>query len=240
MEVIIGLGVGAAVLYLWGWQRAKYVRWFFQRRKRAEAFERGMREARESLAGACPYRKPTPADRELVALLPELRELVACGFEPIGELVLQPPGKPAKLAVGCYLDAAHTTYAMTWTAGAVRLGSYAADKIFATGQRPHVVLAEPPFIDRALLGEKLSIADLVAGHRKRVGDHALARIADLDDLLARLIENHDRAVAWRAAQAPEELLDADLKCVLGGAYARYGKAWARRLRGKLPEARLMS
>lgn len=239
MEIIVGLGVGAIVLYLWGWQRFKYVRWHLQRHKRAEAFERSLRDAREAIGGACPYRKPSASDSELLSLLPDDRELVACGFKPVGELVLQHAGKPPRLALRCYLDAAGTTYAMRASQGILRFASYASERVFATGQRPHVVLAEPPFVARQMLDAKLSVAEVVAAHRKLVGDQALLRIENLDDLLAQLSANHEKVVAWRASVPPDELLDLDLKCVLGDAYPRAGKIWARKLRDKLPEARVL-
>lgn len=240
MEIIVGLGVGAIVLYLWGWQRFRYVRWHMQRHKRAEEFERSLREAREALAGGCPYRKPAASDSELLSRLPDDRDLVACGFHAVGELVFQYTGKPAHTAMRCYLDAANTTYAMRMVSGIVRLASYASDRVFATGQRPHAVLAEPPFVARQMLDAKLSVAEVVAAHRKLAGDQPLLRIESLDDLLAHLVANHDKIVAWRASVAPDELLDLDLKCVLGDAYPRAGKIWARKLRDKLPEARLRS
>ncbi len=243
VEVIIGLGVGAAVLYLWGWQRVKYVGWFLQRHKRAEAFERAMREAREDINGPCPYRLPSAEDRELLARLPDDRELVAAGFTPLGELVVQYADKPAGAAARAYVDAAGTTLAMWMVTrkspvGIPRLASYAGDRIFSTGRLPYGALAEPPFVTRQMLDAKQSIADMAARHRTLAGDQPLDRIASLDELLARLATNHDRIVAWRAAQAPDELLDLDLKSALGDAYARHGKPWARRLRGKLPEATL--
>ena len=100
-------------------------------------------------------------------------------------------------------------------------------------------LAEPPFVRRQTLAADVPHAQLVAEHRAFVGDNAtLHSIATPVELIAELLRMRSRIVEWRNAQPPDELLDADLRNVLGDVYERSGKIWARRLRDRLPEATL--
>lgn len=247
IEAIIGGAVGAYTLYRWGWQAPRYVRAYVKRKRRADEFERRLREVREDAGRGCPYRVPRDGDRELLDLLHAAEgvggELAACDFRVLGDLVVQLEGRPASGAVRAFVDRAGTTCALVLmmrerATPILRLGSWAGDRTFVTGRMPDASLAQPPSIHRAVVDAKLPHADMVARHRALAGDAPLRAIASRDELLAELVVHYDAIARWRASQSPDELLDADLRCVLGAAYARSGKAWARRLRGKLPEATL--
>lgn len=233
-------------MYVWGWRRLRYVQWYVKRKQRADAFERALREAREAIDSGCAYRVPGDGDRELLELLtaaaPVCDELAACDFRVLCELIVQHAGKPAIGAARALVDRAGTTVALVvvWrrtTRFVVRLVSWAGERAFLTARKPDASLAQPPSVERTVIDAK-TIAELVERHRAITGDAPARAIASGDELLAQLVAQFETIARWRAAQPPDELLDADLACVLGDAYARSGKAWARRLRGKLPEATL--
>jgi hypothetical protein len=243
-EVIIGAAVGATALYLWGWRRFKYVRAYWRNHKRAEEFERALREAREDYA-ALAYRAATDADGELRVLLAasdgDCRALEASSFTALGEIVMQPADKPATAIMRAFVDQAGTTSAIVGvtrkTANTVlTFISYVGDDVFMTRRGTGGMLAEPPTMHRQNLTDDLLL--LIDRHRTFAPlDNAL-RLATRDELLSQHAKTRASIVRWRDAQAPDELLDADLRCVLGDLYPKVGKAWARRLRGKLPEATL--
>jgi hypothetical protein len=243
-EVIIGAAVGATALYLWGWHRFKYVRAYWRNHKRAEEFERALREAREDYA-ALAYRAATDADGELVALLSAIdadcRALEASGFTALGDIVVQPADKPATGAVRAFVDKAGTTCAIVGVTRktaepALAFSSYVGDEVFSTRRGSGRMLAEPATMHRQNFAE--DVPQLLARHRTFAPLEGSSSIASLDKLLFELAKVRASIVRWRDAQAPDELLDADLRCVLGDLYPKVGKAWARRLRGKLPEATL--
>ena len=246
VEVIIAAAAGAA-LYLWAWRPARYVVRNVQRKRRSDAFERALRAAREDVAGGCPYRLAGEGDRELLDLLRVaeglVAELAACDFRELCDLVVQAPGKEAASAARALVDAAGTSCALVLVTRktqmvVLRLMSWAGDRAFVTARKPDASLALPPSVQRTVVDAKLPCAELVGGHRALAGDASLRAVATGEELLAALTAHYEAIVRWRAAQPPDELLDADLQCVLGKAYATSGKAWARRLRGKLPEATL--
>ena len=250
LEAIIGAAVGAYTLYRWGWQAPRYVRAYVKRKRRADEFERRFREAREATVSGCPYRVPGEGDRELLDVLRAAEgpcgELAASDFRVLGDLVVQYASKPAIGAVRALVDRAGTTCALVFVTrkssgvawAFTRLVSWGGDRAIITARRPDVSLAQPASVQRTVVDSRLPCADMIDRHRALAGDAPLRAVASRDELLAELAAHYDAIARWRAAQPPDELLDADLRCVLGAAYARSGKAWARRLRGKLPEAKL--
>ncbi len=245
-EVIVGGAVGAVTLYLWGWRRFKYVRARWQHHQRADEFERALREAREDMTGDNPFRAPGDADGELVALLVasagDQRALVEHGFKPLGDMVVQIAERPATAALRAFVDEAGTTCAVVGVTrrapeiATLTFSSYAGDEVFATRRGKQRSLAEPPTMHRQALD--LPPDQLLARHRTFARLDGAARIATRDELIAQLAKARANAARWRDVQPPDELLDADLRAVLGDLYPKVGKAWARRLRGKLPQATL--
>lgn len=248
VEILLGGAVGAFIIYRAA-RRILYVPARLRHSQRVAKFEQALREAREDAGGPFPYRAATDADAELVALLhvtePDERAFAACGFTKLGELVLEPAGRPPRLVARTMVDEARTTVAVVTvsreqpTKPFVRITSYRDGEVYSTSRTPHGQLAEPQAVHRQRLGANLSIADLVASHRTFAGDRSFTRVASVDDHLAQLAKAHAMIVRWRDAQPPDDLLDADLRAVLGEElYRKVGKVWARRLRGKLPQATL--
>jgi len=249
-EVIIGGLVSAGIAYVWGWRRIRYLAAHWRAQTRRDEFERTFREVRETLTGESPFRAATADDAALVALLdaakPDEDALAACGFTLLGDIVVQSTARPPSEVMRAFVDADHTTCAVLVATRkrpeVVRLllQSYGDGATFATTRGPQASFAAPPFAHRNVLAADLPHAQLVAGHRAfaHAGDAAksFVRIATRDDLLAAQVTARASIARWRLAQPPDELLDADLRAMLGEHYAKLGKIWARRMRDPLPEA----
>jgi hypothetical protein len=114
----------------------------------------------------------------------------------------------------------------------VSLNSSAGEDVFATTRALNTArLADPPFLHRLVLPPELSLAELIRRHAAFRVD-AADRIATLADLE----RTSSRTLAWRNAEPPDALLDADLRALLGANYDRIGKLWAHKLRDELPRA----
>ena len=242
LGVLVGAAVGAGTIYVWGWRRYKYLRAHFRNERQKATFERALHDARELAAGDPPYRAATDDDRELTAGLgaSDVDALIALGFTALGDLAVQRPGRPVDWIMRAFVDRAATTCAFLAVGrpDPVQLAfcSYAAGEVFTTVRGTSPRLADPPFTHRKATAKELPLATIIAEHRASAKLDDAARIASRDMLLAELARSHVRVRNWRAAQPPDELLDADLKNVLGEHYARLGKVWARRMRAELPQA----
>jgi hypothetical protein len=119
------------------------------------------------------------------------------------------------------------------------VGSYRADERFASWRGPGD-FALPPNVHVQQLGPDATTTEVVRRHRDfartQQPEHGLVHLASLDDVVAQFTAWDENLFAWRAAQPPDELLDADLRAVLGDRYERVGKRLARRLRDDLPQA----
>ena len=51
-----------------------------------------------------------------------------------------------------------------------------------------------------------------------------------------LRRNHAMFTRWRESMSPDDLLEADLRTVLGTSYSIHGARWKRRLALRLPQA----
>lgn len=244
MEALVGIAVGAAVFYVWIWRRFRGVGAWWKRAEQMKKLEQALRDARDSAEGPSPYRIATASDGELLALLriadSHREALEAFGFRALGELIVERRGEAVMvsrmLASGDGLTLAGLSVTVkNPTRVYVALSSYTGERQHGTTRGEVQSLARPPFVTITSLGLDTPIAKLVAGHQAPQDARVIATI---DDVVARLVELRERTVAWRAAQPPDELLEADLRALLGKAYDRGGKLWAEKLRDKLPEARL--
>jgi hypothetical protein len=236
MELLVGLAVGAGVFYVWIWRRWRFIGAYRNR----QAFERAVREARESASGPSPYRIATnePLLDELRRAESHQSELVALGYRVLGDIVMLKDGA-AVMATRMFVSADGATVGgLSVTAKSARgvlvaVSSYTGEKQISTRRGQVPSLAVPPFVQITSLPPATPIRELVAAH------HAPAdarRVETLEDMLARLAELRERTLAWRASLSPDELLDADLRGLLGKQYETTGKLWAARLRDKLPQA----
>jgi hypothetical protein len=247
LELVVGSAVGAGVLYMWGWRRLKYVAGSVRRHKRASEFEQLLRAGREDLAVANPYRAATADDTSLVTKLaiaqPHHESLVACGFSALGDVIVIGTDRLETAVLRTLVDHDGTTSALIVvglkdpSVAILQLSSFGDDATWSTRIGNHVSLAAAPTVNRQTLPATLPHSELVAKHQA-FARGSLIRIQTRDDLLVQLNKSRADAIRWRSAQAPDELLDADLRVVLGDAYPRFGKVWMRRLRGRLPQATL--
>ncbi|MBV8763012.1 MAG: hypothetical protein JO257_37345 [Deltaproteobacteria bacterium] len=245
MEALVGIAVGAAVFYVWIWSRFRGVGAWWKRAEQMKRFEQALRDAREAAEGPSPYRVArAETDGELLALLriadSHREALESSGFRSLGDLVVERRGEALMVSRMLVSHDGVTLAAISVTRKNptrvfVALSSYTGERQHATTRGEVPSLARPPFVSITNLPPDTSIEKLVAAHVAPEG----ARVtASIDDVLARLAELRERTVTWRASQSPDELLDADLRALLGKAYDKGGKMWAAKLRGKLPEARL--
>jgi len=110
---------------------------------------------------------------------------------------------------------------------------------FVTTSRgtPELGLARPPTTHRQFLPWSDGIAKAIEQHRSFV-DHvggagaALRRTPTLDDVVALLGRQRAHIAAWRAAQARDALLEADVRNVLRERYAELGPQLIDCLRGR--------
>ena len=241
MEALVGILVGAAALYLWGWRRFRFIGAYWKRHEQMKKFEQALRDARAGADGPNPFRIATAADaphvERLAVLVSQQAALAEAGFRVLGDLIMERDGK-AFMISRVHVSGEGTTLA-TLSASLltvrtyVGLGSYDGDSHVSTVRGEVPSLARPPFVTVTSLPQDASIAKLVAAHQPMPGARV---VTSLDDVLARLAEVRTRTQAWRAAQPPDELLDADLRALLGKAYENGAKRWAARLRDKLPQA----
>ena len=236
MELLVGLAVGAGVFYVWIWRRWRFIGAYRSR----QAFERAVREAREGAAGPSPYRiaNGEPILEQLGVAESHEAELVAHGYRKLGDLVMLRDGA-AVMATRLFVSAdARTVGGLSVAAKSasrvlVAVSSYTGEQQIST-RRGHVPsLAVPPFMQITSLPPATPIRELVAAHHAPTDARP---VTSLDDALARLVELRERTLAWRASLPPDELLDLDLRGLLGKQYDTSGKLWAARLRDKLPQA----
>jgi hypothetical protein len=219
-------------------------------RKRMAALEDKIREIRAVLASDFPYRLPARADADLVALLApiDMSSAAQDGMTPLGDLILEAPGRHPMSIMRAFTDAGTTVlyvsaYPQQPNKLYLLLESYARDAEYIT----HVgipVRARAPFSHHQTVSRDLPLHEILVRHRSfAVASHiatrgALARITSLDDLVRELRANHAMFVRWRETLSPEDLLEVDLKTVLGEQYRIHGPGWKRRLALRLPAATL--
>lgn len=235
-----GVSIAAAAgLYTW---------W---RRKRQATAISWLREVRALATRPPSYRRPGPDDAWLVELTRffalDQHELEQLGFRVLGDLIVERPGVADPWVLRGLIDAAGTTCACMRVGTRARVGfvlqleSFGADRHVLTargiGRNP---LAMPAWLRVQVVDPLAGLDQLWARHRMALrggpGERDLQRIATLDELAAALTAGQARYAAWRTEQDPEQLLEEDLRGLLGADYQRHRGAWSRRLTA-LPTAR---
>jgi hypothetical protein len=242
MEALVGVVLSGFALFFY----VRQTRGVWRRHKQLERFEQALRRARENASGPNPWRLPGDADRELVALLDaaesDARALEMHGFRSLGDVIGQMPSQSPTLAMRIFLkDVVVAGIMLSRTAPQtlrVSLSSYGAEQQFTTSRGGDGrSLAMPPWLHVKRLESGTSIADLLQEHTAFLPVD-LRVLATLDDVLANIANQRERIQRWRDTQPPDELLEADLRGLLGAHYAKAGRYWSRKLRGKLPDAML--
>ncbi len=241
MEVLVSLVMGAFGVWV-GWRRLKFVGAYWKRHQQVKHFEQALRDARAAADGPNPYRHVTAADAQHVErlglLVSQEGALVELGFRVLGDLIAERDGKPFLISRVLVSADGKTTAGLNASllvAGRTYVGltSYDGEQHVSTVRGEVPSLARPPFVVVTNVPQDASIAKLVAAHQAMPEARA---VSSIDEAMARIDELRARTQAWRATQPPDELLDADLRMLLGKGYAHGGKRWAARLRSKLPQA----
>jgi hypothetical protein len=210
----------------------------YRRRRGLARLEARLRALRAAASRPIEHRAPEPGD-SVPAQLAELSDqLRALGATELGDVV----ETEGDNLMRWFADADSTTFGWGGVSGGLFVAflmSHAGERWTLTRFLPRRVaaLAQPPYIDRAEhVGGR--IADAFATHRARVPGGAIA-VRTLDEGLRELADLRARTLAWREAQPPDQLLEDDLRAVLGIHFARLGPIMARRLGVRLPEARAL-
>jgi hypothetical protein len=243
---IVSAAVGLGVIYVWS-RRLRGVHAHWRYRNSAEHFEREFHRARERRADRR-YRVATATDDTVRARRHEANRdaeaLVAAGFREIGDIVTYYLGEAPTVWMRAFVDAEATTCAIVSVGedhqGAWPwLASFRGDDRIVTLRGSAVGLARPPSSRFDRKPTTATIDELLRSHRASIhaddGNH-WQRIDTRDELIARLHRDDELATAWRDAQPPDDLLDADLRALLDTRYEQHGAAWANRLRAEPPRA----
>lgn len=199
-----------------------------------------IRELRDHAMQPLTYRPASSPELgdELAAVT---RDAEAAGFSILGDYLEESPVRETSMAMRWFVDARGTTFG--WMAPfevsgtreiVIVLMSHELAAQTITTRAPRAsALSRPPFVQVHHVALDMPFADVVARHRE---------LADLDDTtrgfvpvrtfeqLAHELERmRGKVIAWREQQAKDELLDADLRSLLGAQYTRLGRAMRRRL-----------
>lgn len=184
-----------------------------------------------------PVGSPALAD-ELDAIT---REAEKAGFTMFGDYVEESPVREAGMPMRWFVDARGTTFG--WMAPfdvagkreiVIVLMSHELASQTITSRAPKAsALSRPPFVQVQHVPLGTSFTETVARHRELAqldddtrGFVPVKTFAQLSHELERM---RGKVIGWREAQHADELLDADLRSLLGAQYARLGKAMRRRL-----------
>lgn len=169
------------------------------------------------------------------------REAEALGFTVIGDYAERSATVEGPRPQRWIADASGTTFgylAPFAVDGAqhiiVVLMSHELDRQTITSrQPPSSSLARPPFVDTQRVPVATSLTETIAKHRKRIagGDEERAFIPakTFAQIEAELDRMRGKVTAWRRSQPVDELLEADLKALLGPQYAKLNGPLRRRL-----------
>lgn len=189
------------------------------------------------------YREVTSADRHLIERIPDkLSEQVAQHADLLGDVILQLADRIA--AVRVFVDAERTTVLYIYageTRTTIAADSFTNELGFKTSIGGRQLWAVAPFLLSQRLKSPVSIPKLLAEHRAFVTGarrEPLLRIVTIDDAIRIWVDMRHREIAWRAGQEPDKLLEMDLRLLLGRAYVRLGSRLSKKVRARIPKARV--
>jgi hypothetical protein len=172
------------------------------------------------------------------------------GLTGLGDFVEVVAGKGRSNAVRCFVDASGTVFG--WLAK-VRAGPSALTTMMMFSATEHDVymtrvtpraagaIASPPFLHREDVAFTRMLAGALGRHRDRIANaKGLVRVTTAAQLHAEVGRMRERTIAWRAAQAPETLLDRDLRSLLGQRYDSLAPRLAKHLAIEMPTARVVA
>jgi len=213
----------------------------YQRRRQGLArLEEQIRKLRLLAVRAVKYR---PAEAPMQGLAKQTEQLEQLGCTLLGDMIEE--SATDALPTRWFLAGDKTTFGWIALAQSI-MGPTEVAMLMSVGERATITmcspraapgLAQPPHIDRVVRVGFLDLKAAFAEHAKRKPEDART-IESIDDALAAVEDVRSRTATWREAQAPQTLLDRDLRSVLGQHYDKLGKTLAKRLATDLPEARV--
>jgi hypothetical protein len=211
----------------------------FRMKQRIASLEAAVRKLRALALSPIQYTR----DDGAAAALEDLDDsLVASHLTKLGDAREGRQG----LAMRWFVDANKTTFGWVGIApsavGPVRIGMVMTCNaqrfvMTASSPRPAPALSRPPFSDREVLVGPLDLGAVLAAHYKRRPDDP-DRIETLEEAFTAVERVRARTAQWRENQPQAQLLDDDLKAVLGRHYERLGPILRKRLAISVPQARV--
>jgi hypothetical protein len=174
-------------------------------------------------------------------LVSSTREVEKAGFTLLGDFIEASPVSTSGMAMRWFVDARGTTFG--WMAPFEVKGkreilfvlmSHGLASQTITSRAPKAsTLSRPPFVQVQHVELTTKFKDMVVKHREiaNLDDESrgfvpIKTFEQLDHELARM---RSKVIQWRESQPKDELLDADLRSLLGAQYRRLGSAMRRRL-----------
>jgi hypothetical protein len=206
-------------------------------RQRLSLLAGQIRALRQQALEPLTYRPST--DPELgVKLAKATHEVDQLGFTILGDYIEESSLQYGQ-SMRWFVDAVGTTFGWMspFAVGGeqhivVVLMSHELDGQIITARQPAAsLISRPSFVDMKTVPMATSITELFASHKKRAftDDGALVPIKTFEELEHELARMRDRVIAWRRAQPADELLDADLRSLLGAQYDKLAGPLKRRL-----------
>jgi len=169
------------------------------------------------------------------------KEAEGLGFTILGDYVESSELATADRAMRWFVDAAGTTFG--WMAPfdvsgqhhtVIVLMSHELDAQTVTSRQPPAsLLSRPPFVEVQTVPPATSLAETIAKHRKRAqlddSDRAFIPVRSAEQAFVEVARMRDKVIAWRRTQPEGELLDADLRALLGAQYDKLVGPLRRRL-----------
>jgi hypothetical protein len=179
-------------------------------------------------------------DDELAATTTEAEQ---AGFTMLGDYSEESPVREGGMPMRWFADARGTTFG--WMAPfdvkgkrevVIVLMSHELASQTITSRAPKAsTLSKPPFVRVQHVALDASFAETVAKHREAAqldeDTRGFVPVKTFEQLTHELERMRGKAIAWREGQPHDELLDADLRSLLGAQYRRLGRAMRRRLAG---------
>ncbi len=199
-----------------------------------------IRGLRERALERVTYR-PAPADALGNSLDDITEEGQGLGLTMVGDKVEEAKLASLERPMRWFVDAAGTTFgyfAPFEVEGAkftvVVLMSHELDAQTISARQPaSSTLARPPFVTLQHVAPATSLQQTLAKHRSKAAldeaGRAFVPVKTFEEIEHELDRMRDKVIAWRKAQPADELLDLDLKALLGAQYAKLADSMKRRL-----------
>ena len=167
---------------------------------------------------------------------------IPAGMQPLGDFVECAYGREPAGARRGFTDPAVTLYGWLARGGPTKamvmvLVPATATDVYLTRLTPAAggLLAAPPWAHREAVAYARGIAGALERHRERsAGVTGAVQDTAVAALQAELVRVRAMTIAWRQAQPPAALLDADLRSMLGPHYDRIGPRLAKQRALEMP------